>query len=163
MKNMKLPINSRFYTAVLFVIGIFAGWVSIVLALLTMGMTEDKWVKKMMVRVIAVVTIWYGLSAMSSGLRAAVSLLSLDYTFVYRIVEVIADLLSLAEYVCMLLMAWKAYNGAVFTFPFLEKVVQRAEMEELQHNLTETYCNVCGEHLNAEDAFCQNCGAKRNE
>ena len=160
MENKKLPISKEFLAALLFIIGIFSNWAAVAMAIVILIRSSDEWLKKMMVRLLAVIFVFGVLSALRGVFQEIVDLIRLVYPVPYGVTTIVNDLISIADFLCMLIMSWNAYKGKVFTFGFLEKILANVYQKE-SGGIGATYCQNCGNPLKEEDRFCQKCGAKR--
>ena len=161
MKNLKL--NCYFIAALLIMTGIFFEWAAIAAAIVVLGNSENEWLKKIMVRLLVVIFVFYMMSAGVGVLEQLILLLKrvvkLPANLTYNMIAVA----TLLKYCYMGLMALKAYQGKVLTISFIEKIVEKVYQSEKRKSLDaiDECCPKCGNKWNEGDVFCQKCGTKR--
>lgn len=160
MENKKLPISREFLAALLFTISLFNNGMTVAIALVVLLVSSDEWLKKMIVRLLAMMFTFALLSAANGMFIEIIDLLRLKVSVPYAVTTVVNNVVQIAEYLCMFLMAWNAYKGRVFTFGFLEKIVEKVYQRD-NGGSASAYCMKCGTLLSADDSFCQKCGTKR--
>lgn len=161
MKDLK--INNNFIAALLILMGLFYKWAAIAAAIVILYNASNEWLKKMMVRLLVVIFVFY---IMLVGIRVfeqAFLLMDRLVKLPNYLMNTVFSLATLLEYSYLGFMALKAYRGKVFTISFVEKIVEKVyQYENIKSFVSmDECCPKCGNKWNDGDMFCQKCGTKR--
>lgn len=161
MNKVNFNLKSSFVAAVLILLGGYNSWVAVIGAFVVLTVSDDEWLKRMMVHLMVVLAMFFGISILLNIVNESVSLLNrignIPSTFLY----ITRSVVSLVEDVYMIVMAYKAYKEEVFSMGFIEKIVYAVYQKEIGRENSPKHCSQCGNILNEKDTFCRKCGAKQ--
>lgn len=175
MEKIFKMINVKFLMALLILLALFNHGIGIVIAIIALVISEDEWTKKVAMRLLATIFLFYilalGISALEYVIQLLENLISVSDE-VIKGAEVASIALVLLEDIYMGFMALKAYKGEFFSIGLVEKQVifmenysTRNSEEKVVNNDNYdkvAYCDKCGTGLNGNERFCRNCGNKVN-
>lgn len=162
MKRTNLNLTNNFLAALVILSGVFYEWVGVLAAVVLLNIVSDEWLKKMMVRFVAVIFVFNMIFLGIHGADQLISTLRRMITIPLKVTEIITTFemaVVLLRYIYLGMMAWKAYKRNVFTITVIERIVGKVYKPAVPEVGKNAVCRVCGAPLGENDMFCQKCGA----
>lgn len=163
MKRTNLNLTNNFLAALVILSGVFYEWVGVLAAVVLLNIVSDEWLKKMMVRFVAVIFVFNVIFLGIHGADQLISTLRRMTTIPLKIAGIITTfemVVVLLRYIYLGMMAWKAYKRNVFTITVIERIVATVYRPTESETMGKSaVCKVCGATLGENDMFCQKCGA----
>lgn len=171
----KLGISTGLLGAALFLTGLFSGYtVLTLLAGYVLLFEQDEWLKKTAIKAFTVCIGFSVLSALVGFVPNAINLIDAVASvfngtfyigFVSNIVNLAQVILTVAEKVLLLLLAFKALKHSTVKINIVDRLID----EECGGHDTKThktgenrlrFCTNCGSQISDSAAFCPKCGTK---
>lgn len=171
----KLGISVGLFGALLYLSGLFSGYIVLtLLAGYVLLFEQNEWLKRTAVKAYAVCLGFSILSALVGFIPNAVNLVdaiasvfngTFYIEFISKLVNLVQLVLTIAEKVVLLLLAYKAMKQGTVKIKILDNLVDnecgKSSAEAPRPEMNETkLCNNCGARIPKSAEYCPQCGKK---